>query len=188
MNAQPVNEGEQRARQKGSSFSFSLLMEGDSNIPTIREVVLTAPSDLKDRAIHVLLVEDNRINQIVASNFLTKWGITVDVANNGGEAVEMVTKNIYNVILMDIQMPVMDGYEAAMRIRAMDAPYFKNIPIIALTASAMLGVRDKVMEVGMNDYIAKPFVPADLQAAIRKYTFSGEARSRRLDSLLILEI
>ena len=117
----------------------------------------------------MLLVEDNNINQIVATGFLKKWGIATDVANNGKEAVEMVKTKKYQMILMDLQMPEMDGYEACTLIRAMDDSYFKSIPIIALTASAMLGMKDKVLEVGMNDFISKPFVPEELRTTIIHY-------------------
>ncbi len=164
---------------QGSNFSFEVAFEeGVSKTQTgsNRPDVIS----LADRSLRVLLVEDNRVNQIVASNFLKGWGIAADIANNGKEAVEMIREGTYNLILMDVQMPVMDGYEATQRIRSMEGEYFKEIPIIALTASAMLGMRDKVMEVGMNDFIAKPFVPADLLAKITTFVDGLDKRMARV--------
>jgi CheY-like chemotaxis protein len=75
------------------------------------------------------------------------------------------------MVFMDLQMPGMDGYEASRKIRAMEGSYFKDIPIIALTAAAMSGMRDKVMETGMNDFISKPFDPEELRLKVAKFTF-----------------
>jgi PAS domain S-box-containing protein len=120
------------------------------------------------KGIHVLLVDDNVINQVVAENFLKKWGMTVDVANDGLEALEMIQSKSYTIVLMDLQMPKMDGYEATRQIRSLKEidSYFTTVPIIALTASAMVDVKDKVIEIGMNDFITKPFLPEELRAKI----------------------
>jgi CheY-like chemotaxis protein len=114
-------------------------------------------------------VEDNKVNQIVARGFLKQWGISVDVANDGLEALRLVERKSYQVVLMDLQMPVMDGYEASKRIREMNDEYFKTIPIIALTASAMLGMKDKVVHSGMTDFVSKPFSPDELYSKILKH-------------------
>jgi len=92
---------------------------------------------------------------MVAKRFLSKWGIKVDVAENGKEAIEKVSISKYDLILMDLQMPIMDGYDASSEMRKQG---FK-IPILALTASVMLDVGDKFFNSGMNDYITKPFDP-----------------------------
>ena len=126
--------------------------------------------------VRLLLVEYNRINQIVAAKFLATWGIEVDVANNGEEAVKMIQRMVYNLVLMDGDMPVMDGYEAVVSIRALDDPYFKEVPILALTASAILDIGEKLLQVGMNDFISKPFVPAELHAKIKKFVFARQAK------------
>jgi PAS domain S-box-containing protein len=130
---------------------------------------------LKGRNIEVLLVEDNRVNQVVATNFFRRWGVAYDIANNGKEAVEMVTKKLYNMVFMDLQMPEMDGYQATHAIRQMKDSYFKKLPIVALTASAMISMRDKVMASGMTDFMTKPFQPEDLQQIIIKYTAPDKA-------------
>jgi PAS domain S-box-containing protein len=155
---------------KGSTFTFEVLMEAGL-IPVPRTTEKFENDDFRDNSTTVLLVEDNRINQIVATKFLVSWGIRVDTANNGKEGLEMIRKKTYDLVLMDVQMPVMDGYEAVLGIRALEGTYFKEVPIIALTASAMLGMRDKVIAVGMNDFITKPFVPSELHAAIKKFVF-----------------
>ena len=111
----------------------------------------------------ILLVEDNDINTFVVVRFLKNWDIAYDVAQNGAIAVDMHHKNRYDLILMDLQMPVMDGYEATKAMRLKD----KKTPIIALTANAFSDIKQKVLEVGMNDYITKPFDPDDLYKKIK---------------------
>ncbi|MEI6680830.1 MAG: response regulator, partial [Mariniphaga sp.] len=112
------------------------------------------------RGAHLLLVEDNLVNQELATEILQDAGLTVDVANNGLEAVEMVAKKAYDGVLMDCQMPVMDGFEATRQIRK-DAR-FTELPILAMTANAMAGDKEKCVEAGMNDHIAKPIDVAQL--------------------------
>lgn len=113
----------------------------------------------------ILLVEDNQMNIMVAQKFLNKWKIESEVALNGAEAVAKAEHNVYDLILMDLQMPIMDGYQATRLIRKFD----KNIPIVALTASALLKVRQEVISAGMNDYVTKPFDPAELKRKIAHY-------------------
>ena len=105
-----------------------------------------------------MLVEDNLINVMVGKQILEKAKLQVDVANNGLIAVNKVKENNYDAILMDIQMPVMDGYNATIEIRKFN----KNIPILALSASVFMEVKDKINESGMNGFIFKPFEPHDL--------------------------
>ena len=118
--------------------------------------------------IKVLLVEDNEINQEVASMFLKKANIEVDIANNGLEAVNMhkENQNKYDLILMDLQMPILSGYDATRKIRELD----KDIPIVALTAAAMIEDKEKVLSCGMNDHLGKPINSDDLYNTIIKYT------------------
>ncbi|HYE48006.1 MAG TPA: response regulator [Azospirillaceae bacterium] len=115
----------------------------------------------------LLLVEDNRINQQVALLMLRKAGHAVDLAENGEEAVEAVALAAYDLVLMDVQMPVMDGVEATRRIRAGEAATGRaRTPIFALTANAMAGMREEYLEAGMDDFIAKPFDQDRLLAAV----------------------
>lgn len=117
------------------------------------------------RHLKVLLVEDNDINRLYAKSILKNWHCTADIAENGLVAIEKVKNNRYDIILMDVQMPVMDGYEATKAIRMMNPP-LRDIPIVALTANATKKDVEKCLEAGMNDYLPKPFTPDDLQRKI----------------------
>ncbi len=112
----------------------------------------------KEGRIKILLVEDNPINQKLVSKMLSNAGFDCDLANNGQEAVESVFKNDYDVVLMDCQMPVLDGYEATKQIRKIESEQegAKHIPIIALTANAMVGDAEVCLKAGMDDYLSKP--------------------------------
>ncbi len=116
---------------------------------------------------HILVVEDNKINQVVVSKILNRLGVQVSVANNGAEAVEAVNINDFDLILMDIQMPLMDGYRATAEIRRHPNENKSNIPIIALTASAFLTEKEKAVLFGMNDHVGKPFSPDELIEKIK---------------------
>ena len=120
----------------------------------------------------VLLVEDNQMNIMVAEKFLTKWNIETEVAYNGAEAVAKAEHNVYDLILMDLQMPIMDGYQATRLIRKFD----EDTPIVALTASALLKVRQEVIAAGMNDYVTKPFDPGELKRKIAHYMLKEDER------------
>ena len=123
-------------------------------------------SDALERiaGLRVLLVEDNEINQQVAREFLGLAGVTVDIASNGKIAIDMVAATPYDAVLMDVQMPLMDGYQATKIIRA-DTRH-KDLPIIAMTAHAMQSEREKCLAVGMNDHVIKPIDPNRLYAAL----------------------
>jgi PAS domain S-box-containing protein len=109
---------------------------------------------------YVLLVEDNEINQELAMELLTSNGIKAEVANDGQEALDWLNKQRFDGILMDCQMPVMDGYTASRKIRAQEQ--YKDLPILAMTANAMVGDKEKVTDAGMNDHIAKPINVAEM--------------------------
>ncbi|NNG27053.1 MAG: response regulator [Ignavibacteriaceae bacterium] len=106
---------------------------------------------------HLLLAEDNLINQKVSMKILNRAGYNVTAVGNGAEAVEVVTKDKFDLILMDIQMPEVDGYAATKEIRKLSNGYLK-IPIIALTAHALTGDREKCIQAGMDDYLTKPII------------------------------
>jgi two-component system sensor histidine kinase/response regulator len=119
----------------------------------------------------VLLVEDNEINQEVAFGQLEDAKVQVDLAENGEIAVRMVQAKKYDLVLMDMQMPVMDGLEATRTIRL--DPRFEDLPIIAMTANAMAADRDRCLEAGMNDHIAKPIEPEELFRVLAQWIRSG---------------
>ena len=119
--------------------------------------------------VRVLLVEDNDINRFYASSILKKWDCEVEVAENGYIALEKLKKSSYDIVLMDIQMPVMDGFEATRFIRESFKGAKSKIPIIALTANAIKGDNEKCIEAGMNGYVSKPFLPEELQNSILEF-------------------
>jgi len=117
------------------------------------------------RPLRILVVEDNQVNQLLATVLLSKAGHRVDIAGNGLEALDAVGSRPYDLILMDVQMPEMDGIEATKRIRAMASPA-RDLPIIAMTANAMKGDRERLLAIGMNDYVSKPIDKGQLFLAI----------------------
>ncbi|NMG69013.1 hybrid sensor histidine kinase/response regulator [Parazoarcus communis] len=144
------------------------------------------------RALAILLAEDNPVNQTVATRMLEKVGHRVTVANNGEEAVEAFDAGNFDLILMDVQMPVMGGLEATQAIRAREARRswamqggWHPIPIVAMTAHAMAGDRERCLEAGMDDYVSKPIRPADLLAAIRRVSAPADADEDAEDSSLL---
>jgi CheY-like chemotaxis protein/HPt (histidine-containing phosphotransfer) domain-containing protein len=121
---------------------------------------------------HILLVEDNPINRELGMELLQQAGLVVTLANNGKEAVDLVARRHFDAILMDIHMPIMDGYEATRLIRSM--PEYDALPIIAMTANAMAGDREKCLAAGMNDHVAKPIEPDLLFAALATWVAPGQ--------------
>ena len=137
----------------------------------------TIEEKLRDRS-RILLVEDNIVNQKVATAMLAKQGYRVDVAGNGKEALDALPQKTYGLVLMDCQMPVMDGFDATRRIRAGEAGEpNRNIPIIAMTANAMTGDQERCLAAGMDDYLAKPVSKDKLNAMIASWLSNdiGEA-------------
>ncbi len=147
----------------GSSFAFTLKLSRCRETDQLQEQSSTgAELNQSLEGCHVLLVEDNKINQLVAGKFLKNWGMKVDIADNGLIALEKISQIEYDVVLMDLQMPEMDGYSATRAIRKKQEERFQRLPIIALTASAMQPIKTRVKEAGMNDFVSKPFDPVDL--------------------------
>ena len=128
------------------------------------------------RGARILLVEDNEINQQVAKEILEGADLVVSLADDGQQAVEAVKANSYDVVLMDIQMPVMDGYTATREIRNLKSE-ISNVPIIAMTAHAMAGDEDKSLQAGMNGHVTKPIDPDQLFSTLQKWIQPGEKRT-----------
>ena len=146
----------------GSRFFFTLELKRSEVVSDLPKQTPSVPEDNSLQGVKILLVEDNKVNQLVAVKFLKKWGIAVEIADNGMEALELVADQKYDMILMDLHMPKLNGYDTTEAIRKMEQPHLKNIPIVALTASATKEVQERVMRIGMNDYITKPFNPTEL--------------------------
>ena len=144
---------------KGSEFFFTLVLPaGNAVVETVNPQQQQKTEEKPLQGVHILLVDDNPINILVAQNFLKKWGAVIDTAKNGQEAIDQLDVKKHHLILMDLHMPVMDGYEATRRLRSRG----ETIPIIALTASIPQEVEDQVKKAGLNGTVIKPFVPDDL--------------------------
>jgi CheY-like chemotaxis protein len=130
------------------------------------DVLPVAHAELPAASLRILLAEDNRTNQIVASRILQKLGHTVEIANNGKEALALLTLKTFDLVLMDVQMPEMDGLTATANIRERELSTHTHMLIIAMTAHAMKGDRERCIAAGMDGYISKPISVTDLQSAI----------------------
>jgi PAS domain S-box-containing protein len=157
---------------QGTTFTvvLSFGISAQKSPPVSTQYLNTTANDLGH--VRILLVEDHAVNQLIATKFLNKWGIQPVCAVNGLEALQAVQQQAFDLVLMDLQMPEMDGYEATRRIRSLGGNY-ATLPIIALTASAMLEVKEKVLQNGMNDYVTKPFNPNELYQKIVRFTRPG---------------
>lgn len=150
----------------GTTFFITLpFIKGDGKDIFQKTNENDTPYD-KLKNIKILLVEDNNMNQMVAKKVLSRWQVETDIADNGKIAIDKINQNKYDLILMDIQMPEMDGYDTTRHIRKKTDPPTCNIPIIAMTAHAMIGEAEKCIKAGMNDYISKPFNQRDLYEKI----------------------
>lgn len=154
---------------KGSTFGFTLTFEiSDKKTSIITADIPESYTGLEGK--RILIAEDNKINFFVANKFLTGWGISVTHAENGQIAVDLLETEKFDLILMDLHMPVLDGIEATKIIRSSADPQIKNIPIVALTAAIMSESHDKIDNLEINDYVLKPFKPHDLFERILKHT------------------
>ncbi len=158
----------------GSTFSVDLCIKlGSNELIKNKDDSTTIDQDVWPESTHILVVDDNEVNQLVAQSYLETFGVSVDVASGGMEAIELIknaTSRPYSIVLMDCLMPEMDGYETTSQIRSGRAgENNKEIPIIAMTANAMIGDREKSILSGMDDYITKPVTKSFLQAVLKKW-------------------
>lgn len=161
----------QSVEDKGSLFTVLIPYEIGKSA-NVTQAKVTPEITWLGENLHVLLVEDNDINRLYAGSILKNWNCRVDTAENGLVAVKKVENQAYDLVLMDVQMPVMDGYDATRAIRAMASPR-NATPIVALTANATRSDIEKCLSAGMNDYLAKPFTPDDL---LRKIIYDLKLR------------
>lgn len=173
--------GVESAPGQGATFWVSVdLRVADDTILPLPEVnsksrLLALPGE---RRLHLLVVEDNQINQVVIASMLRTAGHDCGIAKDGREAIAAVQDSEFDGVLMDIQMPVLDGVEATQAIRALGGKY-AHLPIIALTANAMAGDEERYLSLGMNDYVAKPIDPDRLTLALRRSIATDAAPIRR---------
>lgn len=172
------------------AFHGSISLESMEGVGTAIKVVLplvasgdsearsqaTGPADLRLDGTRILVVEDNPVNQFVAQEMLQSWGASVRLASDGFEALDALAKETFDVTLMDIQMPEIDGFETTRRIRTELGISAELMPIIALTASALREQRDRAFESGMTDFVMKPFDPVYLHSRITLGLLPGHAR------------
>ncbi len=156
--------------EEGTRFTVTLPLSVDvpDHSPSDQSLVLPIESTPSSYRCRILLVEDNRVNQIVASGLLQRLGHQVDHAENGERALAALSLKTYDLILMDCQMPVMDGYEATRRIR--QNPQWNSVPVVAVTANVMNGDRADCLAAGMNDYMTKPYNRTILADMIRRWS------------------
>ena len=138
-----------------------------TTITPVQPSPVVTSSPVKSR--RVLLVEDNEINRRVALGLLRSRGHLVLVAENGQEAVDTLAKHEFDVVLMDMQMPIMDGYEATATIRKREHQTGGHIPIVAMTAEALKGDRERCLAAGTDDYVSKPIDPAEIYRAVERF-------------------
>ena len=171
---------------KGSEFYFTLWegIESEENIGDFGEVKEQPGDAGKDMFTFtlpeatILLVDDNEINREVAQALLEPFEMKIDVVSNGKEALDLVQQNHYDLVFMDHYMPVMDGVEATRRIRSLEGDYYKNLPILALTADAVQGVKEEFLAAGMNDFVSKPIAMKDITAALSRWIPEGKIRGK----------
>jgi|GEM_PF-344866 len=176
-------------QKKGSTFIVTIpyTVGTEDDVMLSEEASRQTAKDLKKYGFEgrkVLLVEDNEINVFYAKTVLKKLKCDVDIAENGKIAIEKIRGNDYWVVLMDLQMPEMDGYMATKIVRKELKPPKNSIPIIAITANALKGEKEKCLEAGMNEYISKPFEPQTLRSALAKFS-NEEAIEQSADKSVI---
>ncbi|MCA8963846.1 MAG: CHASE domain-containing protein [Planctomycetes bacterium] len=163
---------------KGSCFSFDLPCPLVAAAPSVADSAAQPTASETLRPLHILLAEDVIMNQVLAKALLKRLHCTLEVANNGREAVELSAERRFDVILMDCQMPEMDGLQAtaAIREREFDAGA-SRVPIVALTANALDGDKERCLAAGMDDYLTKPIRAKDLERSLRRWAAVGQATS-----------
>lgn len=151
------------------SSLLSALQEATGSSLTYKKSVKKEKRKVYFKPAKILLVEDNQMNQELAVSLLDSVGLTAMIANNGQEALDLLQKNSYHLVLMDLQMPVMDGLTATKAIREREDPYFKKVPIVAMSARAFQKDKEECFDAGMNDYVVKPIDPSHLYEVLSHY-------------------
>lgn len=157
---------------EGSTFSFDIIFKSESKAAPILATDYEAIYDLSN--LNVLIAEDNPVNRLLMTKVFAKWNNQPEFATNGQEAIDKVIQNHYHVILMDLHMPVLNGYEASKAIRDLPDPIKSELKIIALTASVSANLDEKILDAGMNDYVLKPFKLTELYQKLIAHTIATD--------------
>lgn len=156
---------------RGSTFTLTIDLEANLSIGQPEPIVDTIEKEENHfKGLRVLMVEDNEINRLVGERFLSKWKATIEHAENGQVGLQKLEENCYDIVLMDLEMPVMNGYEAIRLIKGHENPSVRNLPVIALTATVTSEVRADVIRLGVTDLICKPFDPDHLYNTILEHS------------------
>jgi two-component system, sensor histidine kinase and response regulator len=162
---------------KQSELLATVLTSLSRPVAVSSAAVPAPPAHPAPRPLRILLAEDNTVNQRLATRLLEKQGHTVELANNGCEALAALERQSFDLVLMDVQMPEMDGFEATAQIRARETAGGRRLPIIAMTAHAMKGDRERCLESGMDGYVSKPIQASDLNEAISRVAAASEVET-----------
>ncbi len=161
---------------EGSNFWFTIALPEGAKVEKSKFSTAGNFAELSDKKFRVLVAEDNLVNQKIALKVLQKMGLSVEAVANGHEAIDALRSVPYDLVLMDCQMPELDGYEAARLIRSSRTLPRNQIPIVAMTANAIRGDKEKCLAAGMNDYISKPVKTDELFAVLKKWLMPDPAR------------
>ena len=161
---------------QGSTFWFEIQLEFTKKEAAAVSAAAKIPFPEELKGLRILLAEDNPVNQKIALKMLEKLGLRADAVGNGIEAVHAVKSIPYDLVLMDCQMPDMDGFEVTKEIRSQAKPEIRDLPVIAMTANAMVGDRARCLEAGMDDYVSKPVSASNLQEVLTKWLREGIQR------------
>ena len=171
---------------KGSTFYFDL------ELPPVTEEQSEERAEVRSSGfermdLNILVAEDNTANQVIVMKYLNAVGISYDIVSDGAKALELIHSMEYDIVFMDLQMPVMDGYEATRAIRNLSGSYFKDIPIVALTADAFADIKGHIQVIGMSDFLSKPFRPSMLYDIIKRNAGKVKPKKRKLNLAVVLD-
>jgi CheY-like chemotaxis protein/nitrogen-specific signal transduction histidine kinase len=161
---------------RGTRFSFRLRLKTAE--PTVAEVLADEADAQTLKGLRVLVADDNEVNVFVLAGMLRKWGVAFDVVTNGRQAVESVQTGAYDVILMDLRMPELDGYAATRQIRSLPDPRLARLPVFAISASARMGHQHELDAAGFTEFVGKPVNPNVLFGKLARYADGAEGRAR----------
>jgi CheY-like chemotaxis protein len=166
--------GVQSRLGEGSRFWLEIPFDATADAPPatvpVSAVRATVPAPPRGSRGRVLVAEDNPVNQLVASEMLGRLGFAVDIAGDGRQAIDAALQHDYDLVLMDCDMPVVDGFAATRAIRAREQD--RRVPVVAMTASALSGDRERCLDAGMDDYLAKPVRLEDVERLVRRWVRS----------------